>query len=62
MFDLMIILTVGHFSFVVVLQIISHDDDSTTVALKLESGLGVLDAFFASFSMILVSEVRILLL
>lgn len=34
-----------------------NDPDFVDVALDLDSGLGIFDAFFASFSMILVSEV-----
>lgn len=33
------------------------DPDSTGFGLNLDSGLGVFDAFFASLSMIIVSEV-----
>jgi hypothetical protein len=34
-----------------------NDVDSLDLGVNLDSGLGILDAFFASFSMILVSEV-----
>ncbi|KAL5566751.1 hypothetical protein UlMin_029915 [Ulmus minor] len=34
-----------------------NDDDSLNLGVNLDSGLGIFDAFFASFSMILVSEI-----
>ncbi|CAK7340132.1 unnamed protein product [Dovyalis caffra] len=38
-------------------MIVTHGGDSKSVGLKLDSGLGIFDAFFASFSMIMVSEI-----
>jgi hypothetical protein len=38
------------------MQIVTNGGDAKSV-LKLDSGLGLFDAFFASFSMIMVSEV-----
>jgi ABC-type phosphate transport system permease subunit len=48
-----------HFLFNGWMQVVRNGDDAKSAGngLKLESGLGIFDAFFASLSMILVSEV-----